>query len=345
MGADEKTQLTAVISRKQLLKWLEGVSSKDELIAPKEIEGILLYDHVEHCNEIVWDYVRPKMSAKEFIFPRSESLMKIERRCNAIKMAENKFDHRQVLFGVRPCDSRGIQAMDALFIDTLPIDPYYHQRRDNSVIIGMACKELGPTCFCTSVGSGPTDDRGMDIQLIENGDDYIIKILTDRGQSILDEFSIEPICLSDKISLDSYRDFEEPYQITQEKWATHFKDIFWEEYSERCLSCRLCAYVCPTCRCFDLRDEALPSKNGQEIFERLRCWDSCAGEGYRRNAGGHVQRTENVDRLKNRFYCKYYYYPTHYNADACTGCGRCIEYCPVGIDITEILDYMREVTL
>ncbi len=107
--------------------------------------------------------------------------------------------------------------------------------------------------------------------------------------------------------------------------------------SERCLSCRICAYVCPTCRCFAVRDEALPTP-GQ--FERIRCWDSCAGENYRRIAGGHKPRAAKGERLRNRFLCKFYYYPEQYGLDgtvACTGCGRCVDACPVNIDITEVL--------
>lgn len=106
--------------------------------------------------------------------------------------------------------------------------------------------------------------------------------------------------------------------------------------SERCLSCRACAYVCPTCRCFAVRDEML----GPGEFERIRCWDSCAGENYRRVAGGHRPRAEKGERLRNRFYCKFFYFPGQIglsDTSACTGCGRCIEVCPAGVDITEVL--------
>jgi ferredoxin len=113
--------------------------------------------------------------------------------------------------------------------------------------------------------------------------------------------------------------------------------------SERCLSCRACTYVCPTCRCFIIRDEVLPFTQGKPAagaFERIRCWDSCEGENYRRIAGGHRQRAEKSERLRNRFFCKFYYYPEQYGlgqASACTGCGRCVDICPVNVDITEVL--------
>jgi Fe-S-cluster-containing hydrogenase component 2 len=120
-------------------------------------------------------------------------------------------------------------------------------------------------------------------------------------------------------------------------WLEHFNAAYWQATAERCLSCRLCAYVCPTCRCFIIRDEP-QDQPGQYL--RLRCWDACPGENYRRLAGGHRPRTQKGERLRNRFFCKFYYYSEQYGLDAavaCTGCGRCIDVCPVNIDITEVL--------
>ena len=131
------------------------------------------------------------------------------------------------------------------------------------------------------------------------------------------------------------------YTLPQQgSWPAHFNAMYWEHVSERCLSCRVCAYVCPTCRCFVIRDERL---NAPGQFERIRCWDSCTGANYRRVAGGHRPRAEKTERLRNRFYCKFYYYPEQYGlgeTPACTGCGRCVDSCPVNIDITEVLTEM-----
>jgi ferredoxin len=122
----------------------------------------------------------------------------------------------------------------------------------------------------------------------------------------------------------------------QKKWPEHFNNEYWAKISERCLSCRACSYVCPTCRCFATRDEALAPGE----FERIRCWDACTSENYRRVAGGHKPRAEKSERLRNRFYCKFYYFPEQYGLGAtfaCTGCGRCIDVCPAGVDITEVI--------
>ncbi len=120
-------------------------------------------------------------------------------------------------------------------------------------------------------------------------------------------------------------------------WVEHFDDPYWAGLAERCLSCKICSYVCPTCRCFDVRDYTVARGPGYQKIERLRCWDSCMAEGYRRIAGGHNPRAAKGQRLRNRFYCKFDYYPADFGPLACVGCGRCIDQCPVNVDITEVL--------
>ncbi|MGW8249333.1 MAG: 4Fe-4S dicluster domain-containing protein, partial [Anaerolineales bacterium] len=232
--------------------------------------------------------------------------------------------------------------LDALFIHSEPIDSYYARRRDSSILVGMACREIGPTCFCTTVGSSPDDARYMDLMLSEAEGGYFIEVITERGRYLLERFDIQPeVPAPVRQEEQLYPDTSQPYP-TLESWSQHFSDAYWEDMAERCLSCRACAYVCPTCRCFDIRDEALQVAGNEHKYERIRCWDSCAGEAYRRIAGGHNPRPGKGQRLRNRFYCKFYYYPEQYGPSACTGCGRCIEICPVGVDITEVLQYMAD---
>jgi sulfhydrogenase subunit beta (sulfur reductase) len=224
--------------------------------------------------------------------------------------------------------------LDAIFLDSPPVDPYYASRRENTVLIGVACQEMDPTCFCTSVGGSLNESEDMDIMLFAEDGSYLVEAVTQRGYSLIPaeewkETEVEPS--TPRINLGVA--VPEPQSIP---WQEHFEDTFWQDVAERCLSCRACAYVCPTCRCFSVRDEAL----GAGEFERIRCWDSCEGLNYRRVAGGKKARPEKGERLRNRFFCKFYYYPEQTGlatASACTGCGRCIEVCPVGVDITEVL--------
>ena len=328
------------ITHEDLAYWLDTLSQEQTLIAPTEVADILYYRPVTNSADIVWKYIRPVMSIKDAFFPSTERLLSIEKQGQHIKLSEFTPENKQILFGVRPCDARGLLALDALFIDTEPTDIYYAQRRENTTIIGFACTEMADTCFCTSTGGAPDDPTGMDAMVYQEDDGFHVRVFTEKGKKIfkgLAEINLEEYAYTHHFSNQVYPIME------KDSWPAYFNDNFWAEMSERCLSCRICAYVCPTCRCFDVRDEHIHDSNGNNQFERIRCWDSCAGTVYRRIAGGHNPREAKGDRMRNRFFCKFYYYPEQYGPLACTGCGRCIDACPVNIDITEVLQHLQEV--
>jgi len=327
------------LTRQELAAWLNELAREQSLVAPIDVAGNILYRPVKDTSEIAWDFTRSFMSVKEMFFPPTEQLMLIEKLGNQVKLTETLPDDETIIFAVRPCDSRGLLTMDALFIDNEPVDPYYKRRRENTTLIGLTCPTLGASCFCTSVGGAPDDPAGMDIMLTASNGGYVAEIITDKGAAISTRFPVFD-------GLSQIRPHPAPAKKHPTKiphmdvWPAKFNDDFWAEMAERCLSCRICAYMCPSCRCFDVRDEAIPGGNGKEQSERIRCWDSCNGIPYRRVAGGHNPRFMKNQRLRNRFYCKFYYFPVHYGPVSCTGCGRCIDACPVNIDITEVLEYV-----
>lgn len=332
MSKPDLNAKSRLISQAELDNWLDGLARTQTLIAPRNVSGVILYRRVAGSSEIVKGVTRPAMSVKEVFFPPTERLLTIRKTGTGISVNETLPEGQAIVFGVLPCDARGVRLLDALFLDTTPADPYYARRRANTTLIGLACKEMGPTCFCTSVGGAPDDPTGMDMMLYPAEYGYMAEAFSDKGHSLLAEVGWPETVLGGAAS-DSMGCFPTP---EKSQWPGHFNDDYWMNMSERCLSCRACAYVCPTCRCFAVHDEML----GPGEFERIRCWDSCAGENYRRVAGGHRPRAEKGERLRNRFYCKFFYFPGQIglsDTSACTGCGRCIEVCPAGVDITEVL--------
>lgn len=332
------------ITRQKLARWLEDLAREQMVQAPTVEEGVLLYRPMHSSEAISWEFTRPVMSIKEMFFPATERLMTVEKKGEDILLREVQPTGKQLIFGVRPCDARGLLALDALFLDSQPVDSYYAARREQTTLIGLACQEMGDSCFCTAVGGAPDDSMGMDIMLYEvgpSGSRYAVEAISARGRALVSRMPLQDLLDGERLPAKGRAANWQPLPMPElADWPPHFADAFWAETAERCLSCRACAYVCPTCRCFDVRDEPLPGENGQDAFERIRCWDSCTGQAYRRIAGGHNPRAAREERLRNRFFCKFFYYPEQYGPAACTGCGRCIDVCPVNIDITEVLAHL-----
>jgi sulfhydrogenase subunit beta (sulfur reductase) len=350
-------------SRDELADWLDKLAGQVNLIAPVVENGILLYREVGSFNDIAFpgfdndlmlehgNVHRPVMSAKEVLFPSTEPIFKIKMSPGQILFEETLPGKQKVLFGLPPCDARGISLMDNIFIDNQPPDVYYASRRENMTLIGLACREMGVSCFCTSCGSAPHDPSDMDIMLSEIDEGYLIQVINENSRPLLTQLNYHSDI--NHINLDQLRNENHvaaiPFSVPipgKEIMPQLFDNQLWDKVSASCLSCRICSYVCPTCRCFDIRDEILPFENDGENYQRIRCWDSCSREAYRRIAGGHTPRAGEAERLRNRIFCKFYYLPQQYSLRgelACTGCGRCIDACPVNIDITEILGYLAEV--
>jgi sulfhydrogenase subunit beta (sulfur reductase) len=319
-----------VATSDRLMDWLDGLSERFTLIAPRAVEEQVLYRPVDGSSEIVFDFVKTDLPVKEYFLPATHVLLSVEKGEDGVRVEEPALEGERVVFGLRPCDARALHVLDALFLEQEPVDPYYAERRENTTLIGLACREMGEECFCTSLGLAPDDAGDVDLMLTEVEDGYAVQVVTGKGEAILGNLALEAV-----EGTPPQPDVGEKIPILEpEAWPQHFDDDYWARVADRCLSCRLCTYVCPTCRCFDVRD--YETRNGD--IERLRAWDSCMAEGYRRIAGGHDPRPAKADRLRNRFYCKFCYYPQDFGPVACVGCGRCIAQCPVNVDIVEVLE-------
>jgi len=322
-------------TRERLAAWLDVLCEQGTVIAPRLVEEALLYRPVASSSEVEFDFQRTDLSPKTHLLPATEVLLEIEKRGSEVTLTEVMPADGQVLFAVRPCDARGLRVLDALLVDHEPADAYYAERRERTTLVGLACPRLWPECFCTSIGGAPDDSQDMDVMLYEVDDGYLVEAITEKGTVLLETMQAEE---TQREPNPADTSGQQVPILVPEAWPALFNELYWSRLSERCISCHACTYVCPTCRCFDVRDYTTVAGPAGLQMERLRSWDSCMASAYRRIAGGHNPRPQKMHRLRNRYYCKFTYCPQDFGAVACVGCGRCIAVCPVGVDIAEMLE-------
>jgi ferredoxin len=324
---------------KGLKTWLARLAEEHDLVAPCDVEGHVLYRPVASSDEVVFEYERPAVSAKDYLLPGTEVILRIEQQGKQVALEENLPQRRQVFFGIRPCDAHGLAVIDALFLEEEPVDRIYQHHRGRTTLVGFACPEMWEGCFCTSVGGAPHDATHLDVLMWKADGGYVVQPVTEKGASLLVELTGEEHPDEPPPPVEE----AETVPVTPpEAWYALFKNGMWRQHGERCLSCRICTYVCPTCRCFDVADRVVDMQPGVTRIERIRVWDACTSTNYRRVAGGHNPRATKPDRLRNRFFCKFCYYPEDFGPTGCVGCGRCIVSCPVDIDITEVIKDVAE---
>ncbi|MBN2033483.1 MAG: 4Fe-4S dicluster domain-containing protein [Deltaproteobacteria bacterium] len=297
-----------------------------------------------------FNFGNTRLSAKALIYPQSErmfdyTLDEKNPDVNLYKEAVKDLSP-QAIVGIRPCDVKGFRLMKRNFDNEEYRDPWWVQRFESTILVGFGCNDPCPTCFCTSVGGGPFNEEGLDVIAYNLGERFVLRALTEKGEVFLAkaEGDTGP-------GEDERRKMEELKRSSVEKISSRvatdqlklkevnalFSAPFWEETAFSCINCGTCTFFCPTCWCFDIQDEVF-GKEG----DRLRNWDSCMFPLFTLHGSGHNPRENKVQRVRQRFMHKLKYYVDKYNDGVqCSGCGRCVRYCPVNIDIREVAEKMN----
>jgi len=298
------------------------------------------YKYNPSFSDVMFDHIRSTLSVKNVVFPKVENLFFYSNSKTGSTITDvdlNKIPEI-VLWGSHPCDNAAFESLSSIFCHNTN-DVFFSRRLEKLLVIGLSCHKSDEYCFCTSVGLAPDSVKGSDIFLsvLVNGD-YRAEVLTEKGKKLVESLPelFEPLS-PEKVLVTNVKQKFRHEEVTS-KLADAFEHPFWIENSLRCLGCGACAYVCPTCACFDIQDET-KGKNGK----RYRNWDSCGFSLFTLHTSGHNPREVQSQRWRQRIMHKFSYMPERNGTPGCVGCGRCSSACPVDMNLAEQLESLQNI--
>lgn len=334
-----------VFSKKDWVSALEGLRDSYKVFVPVKEGDYHVIESLENGSKPDFDFKNTRLSPKALIQPQSERMFEYHLDPNqegANVLSEHSREYApQAIVAIRPCDAFAVQLVKVNFDNPEYKDPWWVKRFETTTFVGLGCNQPCSTCFCSSVGSGPFSEKGLDVLLTDLGENFLAKGLTDKGETLLDNMqggsAAEDAVLkeAEKLATASEKNISSTVptgQLSNKVVNELFDAPFWDEVAFACINCGTCTYLCPTCWCFDIQDEVC-GKQG----DRIRNWDACMFPLFTLHGSGHNPRDKKVQRVRQRFMHKLKYYVDKYDSGAaCVGCGRCVQFCPVNIDIREV---------
>jgi ferredoxin len=251
------------------------------------------------------------------------------------------------LLGARSCDLHAIAIQDRVFLEGRYVERDYALRREGAFVVAVNCGEPGGTCFCASMNTGPRAESGFDLALTELTDGehrFLVEVGSERGRAILEALPTRESVGADREAATAVTEHAVDRMGRQletaglpELLAANLDHPRYAEVADRCLTCGNCTLVCPTCFCTSVEDV---NDLADGSAERWRSWDSCFSVDHSYIHGGSVRRSSRA-RYRQWLAHKFGTWFDQFGTSGCVGCGRCITWCPVGIDVTEELAAIR----
>lgn len=342
------------------------------VVGPTLLDGAIVYDQVESVQDLpagwtdqqtpghyrlkpredsaLFGYVVGPHSWKKYLHPSDVRLWSAERQGGTFRILNNEAKPKglQAFLGVRACELAAIAIQDRVLLGDQYRDVIYAGKRSEAFLIAVECTQSAPTCFCASMGTGPAISNGADLILTElvggGRHRFLIKAGSERGAEILRELETTPARDADLHEADAGVKSAASTQTRsidqngiKELLYQNFEHLRWDNVAARCLTCANCTMVCPTCFCTSVEDA---SDVTGDHAERWRRWDSCFTQAFSYIHGGSV-RTSTKARYRQWITHKLAAWVDQFGSSGCVGCGRCITWCPVGIDITEEVKALR----
>jgi len=285
-------------------------------------------------------------SWKQFLFPATATVSVATRSASgwSVEANDGRDEPAFAFLGMRACELAAVAVQDRVFLQKDYADPVYAARRERALFIAVNCTQSAPTCFCTSMRTGPHCTAGFDLALTELDAGFIVEVGGDRGADLAASLDLRPATEAELQSAEIERRRAAEGQVrslpvdeVRDLLMNNLQHPRWNEVAERCLSCANCTMVCPTCFCSSVQEVTdLDAAN----VERRRSWDSCFNFDFSYMNGG-VVRNSIRSRYRQWLTHKLATWHDQFESSGCVGCGRCITWCPVGIDLTAEIAAMQ----
>lgn len=342
------------------------------LVGPTVREGAIVYDELTAVEDLpvgwtdsqeggtyrlqrradaaLFGYTVGPHSWKQFLQPPALRLWQAQRQGTQVQfVAESAETPRYAFIGVRACELHAMAVQDKVFMQGTYSDPTYAARRQQAFIVAVNCGQAGGTCFCVSMHTGPAATSGFDLALTEvlepSRHYFVVQAGSAQGAEVLQDVSHRP-ATPEEVATAAGIVAQTAAQMGRTLDTTGIKELLyrnlehprWDEVAQRCLACANCTMVCPTCFCTTVED--VTDLSGQHA-ERWRKWDSCFTQDFSYLHGGSV-RASTRSRYRQWLTHKLATWIDQFDASGCVGCGRCITWCPVAIDLTAEVQAIRQ---
>lgn len=336
-----------------------------EVIGPVVRQGAIVFDSIQGMADLPWgvrEESRPgeyrlvadeqqrcfswntgPQAFKPWLFKPEQTVWKAQPTNEGFRFTQTEPEASPLAFiGVRSCDIAALYLQDKHFVHGPYADPWYTAQRRQMCIVAVNCSQSAETCFCVSTGDGPEASFGYDVLLDELDDGYLIEANSERGSRILARLSLQKT--TDKQHRQASEQVREAARQTRVMpqaddllaLTDHLDDAQWVQIAERCLACGNCTSVCPTCFCSKQESTQLVDSGSAQ---QVRYWDSCFSQQHSHIAGKNI-RNEISQRYRQWVLHKLATWQAQYDRSGCVGCGRCISWCPVAIDLVSEVNTM-----
>jgi ferredoxin len=332
-----------------------------EIVGPRVDQGAIVYDRIDCVADLPIGYTDEQSAGqyrlrttdeqecfgynvgphswKKYLYPPLLSLMRSKKSDQGLQIERIQEKEKRFAFvGVRACEIAAMRIQDRVLMSDSHMDHLYAQRRTDALIIAVNCTQAASTCFCTSMKTGPRCTSGFDLALTEIVDGFVLEVGSEQGEEIVQQLQLEKASSQMERQAQQRRERAVaqisramPSGDLRNKLMSNLNHPHWQDVASRCLSCANCTMVCPTCFCSSV--EEVSDLTADEVV-RQRRWDSCFNVDFSHTSGAPIR-----DSIRSR----YRQWLTHklatwidqFDSSGCVGCGRCITWCPVGIDLTK----------